>query len=206
MGSSYYRGFGSLGGTAEDVSKHNLSDDAKAFNGVMSLFGSSDKTGLNDVSLWEALKNKFTGNVDYQRNLDLQQRAQVFNAEEAAKQRSFEERLANTAYQRQAADLKAAGFNPAMAIGAGGAYVPSGAAASSPGSSYSDRTRGFEFVANAILMALGLGVKTAQTASLIALNETKGALNTMRGFTEDKRYNFYDAYAHERWARARSYR
>ena len=52
-----------------------------------------------------------------------------FSAIEAQKQRNWEEYMSNTAYQRQMADMKAAGINPALAFGNGGAEVPSGATA-----------------------------------------------------------------------------
>lgn len=58
--------------------------------------------------------------------------AAQYNAEEAQKQREWQERMSNTVYQRTVADMKAAGINPVLAanMGLGTASVSSGASAS----------------------------------------------------------------------------
>lgn len=65
--------------------------------------------------------------MDYQ--TQSAEKAMMFNALEAEKNRQWQEKMSNTQYQRAMADMKKAGLNPILAYSQGGAGTPAGASA-----------------------------------------------------------------------------
>lgn len=99
----------------------------------------------------------------------------AFNAEEAQKQRDYETEMSNTAYQRQTADMRAAGINPALmygGTGASGASTPSGSSASGNGNG------GTQFDPMQLLsVAMQMGMSKQQLEEQKRVNNSEIELN-----------------------------
>lgn len=124
---------GAIGAYDEEINPRRDDNDkwfTKIVKGFNNMFNRDhdwfDYNKWNDS--WDALSAKTTGSA----LTPAEQAANEFSASEAQKQRDFEMEMSNSAYQRQVADMRAAGVNPAMAMNGGsGASTPSGSAATS---------------------------------------------------------------------------
>jgi len=139
----------------------------------------------------------------------MQTQSEAFNAEQAQLNRSFQETMSNTAYQRASKDMKSAGLNPMMMFGSGGpASVPGGSSASvgTPSVPPFNKTSPFAGIGDAVSKALNSAI-TAKTfdkmTQEIANLQTQQAQTAAQTITEQERPPLVRAQSRETAATAK---
>ncbi|AZL82832.1 DNA pilot protein [Apis mellifera associated microvirus 14] len=129
------------------------------FGGVMSFIGGERANRANE-------KINDQNNAFNAEQADLNR---IFSADQAAKQMQFQERMANTSYQRAIGDMKAAGLNPMLAYSQGGANTPSGAM----GAGSAAQAQAAPTMRDTLTPAISTALRQSEVTAALKLNEER---------------------------------
>lgn len=147
--SEYLENFAS--NNAKKFANDYLGNNEVSINEIEKLAKSYIESGqITQQDFDNYINNLFTGDLDYKRSLEMLENQMAFNSAEAEKNRQWQTDMSNTAFQRQANDLKSAGYNPALMLGGSGASVMSVNTPTSSGS-YSGINSNLVSLANSAL-------------------------------------------------------
>lgn len=119
-----------------------------------------------------------------------QDSANKANLKIAREQMKFQERMSNTAHQREVADLRAAGLNPLLSAGGSGASTPSGASATMQ-NTLSDLARNFARTPEAVLAVQQSRANIAQTRAQENLIEAQARATGIKNDLDELTLNWY---------------
>lgn len=147
------------------------------FNNLGKLGGSGDS--LDDASFSQGLKNLFTGNLDYQRNIA-----------ETEKSRAWSEYATKMQYQWNKEGMESIGLNPYLMYGSNSGVV------SGPTSAYSKSSgSGFQILGNLMLSLLKMSISSSINSSLANSNMQKAIANqNLANAINQKHINVNSAY------------